>query len=896
MKSATQNVTAQTSKIKSAISGIKSALVGLAVGTGLFKLGKDAINMASNLQEVQNVVDVAFGSMAWKAEQFSKSALEAFGMSELSAKKTASTYMAMASGMGLGADKASDMAITMAGLTGDVASFFNISQELADVKLKSVFTGETETLKDLGIVMTQTNLQAYALSQGINKNVSDMSQAEITTLRYNYVLSQLSLAQGDFARTSDSWANQIRILHERFKQLLGIIGNGLIAALTPVVQFLNMIISKLITFANVVSAVFGRLFGKKSGGQQAASGFTAADNAAKSATSSAGGLNNALKGTEGQAKKTAKALGSLAGFDELNTISAADSNSGGSGSGADSGGIGGGGYAIDPIDWDGAFKEPDTSGIEATVDKVMGYIDRLKTFLKTNAPVITSLLAGVLAGFVAFEVIKNWAALTGPIKNLFTNLGALFALFKDVGVIETLSVMFTGLNAPMLAIVGTVAAVTAALVYLYQTSESFRNLVNEAVGALLGILQNFYIGCLLPIFDTLVMLFNTVLLPLGSLLTDVFLTVVEAIASIVLSFWTNILAPIADFLVSVLGIAIQGVCDVLQGWMPAINTVIGILSKLWNTMLKPIVTFIQTAFITVFEIAGGIITAVATAILEAFQFVIDFFVGVFTLDIEKMWEAVCGLFMLAVETICNVFAPIGGFFTDQWKNIQTAFSNVGEWFGNTFQGAWDKVCSVFSGVGRFFSGVWSNITGAFGNIAGWFKGKFTDAWTAVKNVFSAGGAIFDGIKDGILNGLKAVVNAIIKGINKVIKIPFDGINSALKSIKRVSILGLKPFDWIGTISVPQIPLLAEGTVVNKPTLGIFGEAGTEAVIPLKRNTQGLDLIASKLADRLGDLEGDGNGATYVINFVLENGKVLAKMVIDNIKEYEVQTGKPVFDY
>lgn len=895
MKSATQNVTVQTSKIKSAISGIKSALVGLAVGTGLLKLGKEALQVASDLTEVQNIVDVAFGSMAWKAEKFSKSALEAFGMSELSAKKTSGTYMTMAKSAGINENAASDMAVTLAGLTGDVASFYNISQNLADVRLKSVFTGETETLKELGVVMTQTNLQAYALSQGINKNISDMNQAEQTTLRYNFVLDRLAFVQGDFARTSSSWANQIRILQECFKQLLGIIGNGLIAALTPVVQFLNMIISKLITFANVVSAVFGRLFGKKSGGEQAATGFSAADNAAKSATSSAGGLNNALKGTEGQAKKTAKALGSLAGFDELNTISASDSSAG-AGSGADSGGIGGGGYAIDPIDWDSAFKEPDTSGIEATVDKVMCYIDRLKTFLKTNAPVITSLLAGVLAGFVAFEVIKNWAALTGPIKSLFTNIGALFALFKDVGVIETLSVMLTGLSAPMLAIAGTVAAVTAALVYLYQTSESFRNLVNEAVGALLGILQNFYTGCLLPIFDTLVMLFNTVLLPLGSLLTDVFLTVVEAIASIVLSFWTNILAPIADFLVSVLGIAIQGVCDVIQGWMPAINTVIGILSKLWNTMLKPIVTFIQTAFITVFEIAGGIITTVANDILEAFQFVIDFFVGVFTLDIEKMWDSVCGLFGWAWDTICLIFSPIGDFFTDQWENIQEAFSSVGEWFKNTFQGAWDKVCSVFSGVCKFFGDVWSNITKAFGDVAGWFRGKFSDAWTAVKNVFSTGGAVFDGIKDGILNGLKAVVNAIIKGINKVIKIPFDGINSALKSIKKVSILGVKPFDWISTISVPQIPLLAEGTVVNKPTLGIFGEAGTEAVIPLKRNTQGLDLIAEKLADRLS-FDGDsGNGATYVINFVLENGKVLTKMVIDNIKEYEVQTGKPVFDY
>ena len=114
----------------------------------------------------------------WKAEKFSKSALEAFGMSELSAKKTSGTYMTMAKSAGINENAASDMAVTLAGLTGDVASFYNISQDLADVRLKSVFTGETETLKELGVVMTQTNLQAYALSQGINKNISDMNQAE----------------------------------------------------------------------------------------------------------------------------------------------------------------------------------------------------------------------------------------------------------------------------------------------------------------------------------------------------------------------------------------------------------------------------------------------------------------------------------------------------------------------------------------------------------------------------------------------------------------------------------------------------------------------------------------------------------------------------------------------
>lgn len=860
MKSATQNITSSTSKIKSAVGGIKSALVGLAVGTGLFKLGKDAINMASSLQEVQNVVDVAFGSMAWKAEQFSKSALEAFGMSELSAKKTASTYMAMASGMGLGAEKASDMAITMAGLTGDVASFFSISRELADTKLKSVFTGETETLKDLGIVMTQTNLQAYALSQGISKNVSDMSQAEITTLRYNYVLDQLSLAQGDFARTSGSWANQTRILQERFKQLLGIVGNGLIAALTPAVQFLNMLVGKFITFANVVSAVFGRLFGKKSGGEQATSGFTSASNAAKTATASTGGLNNALKGTEGQAKKTAKALGSLAGFDELNTISAG----GGSNSGDknDTGGSGSssGGYAIDPIDWDSAFKEPDTSGIEATVDKVMGYINRFRDFLKKNAPVISSLLAGVLAGLVSFEVIKNWGLLVTPVKNLFTNLGALFALFKDVGVVQTLSVVFTGLNAPALAVAVAIGAITAALVYLYQTSETFRNIVNEAVTNLFDILTSLWTGVLQPLFAFIADVLSTILVPLGTLIAEIFVKGVEAVFTVVLSLWNNILAPLAKFLVDILSIALKGVIDIWTAWKPAIEIIFEALNWIWDNVLSPLVDFIVGVFCDGFKSWGDLINELIPSVTEMFQGLIDFFVGVFTLDLDKAWEG--------IEKIFNGFNNfLETIFTTDWSRLLGALGEPLNVLCRSISSIWEGIKKVFNGIITFITGV--------------FSGNWEQAWEGIKDIF---GGIFD-----MLAGLvKAPINAVIGIINEAINL--------------INKIGFEVPDWVPfiggeefKIDIPKLEYLAQGGVVNKATLGVFGEAGTEAVIPLKRNTQGLDLIAEKLAERLPVSDGS-NGATYVINLVLENGKVLTRMVLDNIKEYEIQTGKPVFDY
>lgn len=161
-----RSMTEQTGGLRSAVRRLGSAITAAFAVKQIVDFGKKAVEIGSNVAEVQNVVDVAFGELTYKAEEFASTAITQFGMSTLAAKKTASTYMAMAKGMGVASSEAADMAITLAGLSGDVASFFNISQELADIKLKSVFTGETETLKDLGVVMTQDNLKAYALSSG----------------------------------------------------------------------------------------------------------------------------------------------------------------------------------------------------------------------------------------------------------------------------------------------------------------------------------------------------------------------------------------------------------------------------------------------------------------------------------------------------------------------------------------------------------------------------------------------------------------------------------------------------------------------------------------------------------------------------------------------------------
>ena len=207
------------SQFSQKITGIFSKIGKMAVaafGTkALVSFGKEAVSLASDLQEVQNVVDTAFGGMSSQVEAWSKTTIEKFGMSELAAKQTASTYMAMSKGLGLAGQQAANMAMQAAERTGDIASFYNMSQSEADTLIKSIWTGETESLKRIGVVMTQTNLDAYALANGFGKTTDAMTQAEQVQLRYKYVMEQTNLAAGDFQKTSGSWANQTRILSER---------------------------------------------------------------------------------------------------------------------------------------------------------------------------------------------------------------------------------------------------------------------------------------------------------------------------------------------------------------------------------------------------------------------------------------------------------------------------------------------------------------------------------------------------------------------------------------------------------------------------------------------------------------------------------------------------------
>lgn len=216
---------------------------------------KTGIDYASDLAEVQNVVDVTFGSATEAINSWSKECLAAYGMNEVSAKRYAGTLGAMLKSSGLAGDAIVDMSKDMVGLAGDMASFYNLDLETAFEKIRSGISGETEPLKQLGINMSVANLEAYALSQGITTAYNEMSQAEQVMLRYNYLMSTTADVQGDFARTQDSYANQTRLLSESWLEFTGIMAEQLLPVLTTIVSWLNNIVAFLTENADMVSAV-----------------------------------------------------------------------------------------------------------------------------------------------------------------------------------------------------------------------------------------------------------------------------------------------------------------------------------------------------------------------------------------------------------------------------------------------------------------------------------------------------------------------------------------------------------------------------------------------------------------------------------------------------------------
>lgn len=597
------------------------------------------LDLGSDLAEVQNVVDVTFSKMNEQVNNFAQNAVFQFGLSETMAKQYTGTFGAMAKAFGFVESEAYAMSTTLTGLAGDVASFYNITQGEAYTKLKSVFTGETESLKDLGVVMTQTALDQYALANGYGKTTAKMTEQEKVALRYAFVQQQLSLAQGDFARTSDSWANQVRILKLQFDSLRASLGQGFIAAVTPVIKVINTIMGKLVQLANVFSAFMKRLFGVKS---DSSSGIGAVASDVSSATNAMDNLSNSTSGVGSAAKKAAKEIKGLMGIDEINTISSTGSDSD-SGSG-DSSGIGN----IGMDDWDFSQQEKATDGllskVEVFADKVRNIFKNISNFIKKHKEIILSIIGGLVSGIIAFFIAGNWGAITGAIASV-------------IGWIEliptALGLAGLALTTPAALIAGAVAVVTTAFLYLWQTSDSFRNALINGWNALVSALTPYFkaiMGALKLVGDFLV----TVLKPILFLLWDAWCTVVDNIVKVTMSLWTNCIAPVVKFLGECLKKIIDGLNEIWQAWKPTIEKIGEILIVIWNNCLKPVINWLGNEFIQAFRNVGNYIKPILESLKIMFGGLIDFIVGVFTGNWQKAWQGVQNIFRGIFDGLTNI--------------------------------------------------------------------------------------------------------------------------------------------------------------------------------------------------------------------------------------------------
>lgn len=681
--------------LPSALNGVKGALskVGAAVGVAfgiraLVSFGKEAISLASDLEEVQNVVDTAFGSMKQKCEDFAKTSVKTLGMSELSAKQYSSTYMAMGRGMGQSMEDAADMAIETTKRVADVASFYNKSFSEVDTMMKSIWTGETESLKRIGVVMTETNLQAFALSKGITQNIADMDQATKTQLRYAFVMEQTSLAAGDFQRTENSWANQTRLLSEQFNALKTSIGTGLIQALTPAVKALNQLLVMLTRIAEKFREVTATLFGKQT---------LPAENTADTVNELAAAEDNLAESTDKAAKSAER---SLAGFDKLNKLGSNEAES------ASAGGAGSLSGSLGTVTMD-------TAQAQNSANQLGGVIEKTRKKFKD---------------FVDWLDISPWT-------NGFENLKSAGTTIKDVLVTALenskpeLRTSFNGIKTMFK---------TAAKTYAKIYGESFETItgnINSWTSENSSKIQEFFEGAIGVVSSTVTTVSN--------IFTDLFLIirknweqygrpivdwVSQAVLDIkgwIMTLYNEIVFPIYTEMLGwinrIWNESLKGVIDEVLGFVGRIGE---ILKLLWEEKIKPQVDWLMTYVVPhiknfasyILNILGTMFNFVSGSIknlLTIINGIIEFLIGVFTGDWERAWNGVKKIFDGFKNQISNVIEAIKSVFKSGFEYVRNTVTTI---FDQIWTSIKSKINNMLGGVEKLINGIITGINKLINNL------------------------------------------------------------------------------------------------------------------------------------------------------------------------------------
>lgn len=715
LKNATNTI--KSSGIENSLRKIGKLAIAAFSVKAIVNFGKECINLGSDLTEVQNVVDVTFGSLNTEVNKFAENAITQFGLGQTVAKKYVGTFGAMAKAFNFSNKEALAMSETLTGLTGDVASFYNLSSDEAYTKLKSVFTGETETLKDLGVVMTQNALDQYALANGYGKTTSKMSEQEKVALRYKFVLDKLNIANGDFARTSDSWANQTRVLSLRFNELKAALGQGFINIFTPIVKGINMVLSKLQVLANAFKSFTEMIFGNAGGDD----GSGTISNVASDAMKASG----AVSGIGDSAKKAAKDLNNLASFDTAQILKKDDSDSSSSGSGA-------GGK----IDTSGLNLTDNLKKQASDIGKIFGDINfepLINSFNKVKEaaqPLITTIKDGlkwlydnVLVPLAKWTIQDLLPAFLNLIAGALTVLNPLITAFKPIfqwlwnNFLEPIAKWTGGV------IVDTLNLLADVLTKIGNWMSDNQSVVTGMEIAVLGFFSAWKVVELMSFIQQAGGVIATLGLLKNAILGNIIAKIADKSETIALT-----LMYAKDFVVS---IASGTAALVKQAAQWVINTG----AKIANTAAT---------------IAGTTATTAATVATWLFNAAL----AVLTSPITLVVAAIAALIATIVLLIKN-WDKVKQTAINCWNGIKNTFSNAGQWFSNIFQQAYNGITRIFSNIGNFFGGIWNRIKNTFSNLG-----------------TSIGNAISNAVKSGI-NG---VISLIERTINRAISLINGGID------------------------------------------------------------------------------------------------------------------------
>lgn len=782
------------------------AISFVAIYRAAAKLLGIAIAKSSQYTEDLNLFTVSMGRYAEEAYNYAQKVSEVMGIDPAEWMRNQGVFNTIIAGFGVAGDKAAFMAKNLTQLGYDLASFYNIDFESAMQKVQSGISGELEPLRRLGYDLSVARLEQERLNLGIDKSVSSMTQAEKSQLRYYAMMTQVTQVQGDMARTLENPANMLRVLRAELEQAARAVGNIFIPILTKVLPIAIAVASALQEIIAAIAALFGVTVKSPKWGD-----------AIGSASAGSGAIADNMDSAAGSAKELKRYL---AGFDELNVLP--DQNQGGSGSGA---GVGGGDLGLDLPGYD--FLK---NAVTTQIDEWKKKLEPLVSFVKDNLKEILGLIATIGIALLAWKLSNDFLNGIMALKTLGKN-GLSIPLTISAGVILTatgFTIEFSGIK----------DAIEKKL-----NSFNFGEII---LGGLTGTAGAGLLGK-----------------GIGQFIAKAFgeSAVAKAITAGGGTISTGLIGAAIGGIVAGIPMFVTGVYDAIMNGLNVLN---GLLVPAGATMAGAGI--------------GAIIGSLGGPIGTGIGALIGLAVGALTdlgILIYQKWDEICAFFAPVAEWFnINVVQPISGFFSGLWDGIVKTFSPAVTWFSDLWKSVSQTFEDVFYNIGVLVSGTWETIKIVWGIVSDWFDTNviqpvasfFSDlwdgisswaikSWNKISTVFSGIAAWFDAnvirpivgfftdlwtditvIFGKVVGFFKGIINGVLSGLNSAISYAFGGINSILRSIRGFSIAGFTPFSGLREISVPQIPMLADGGFVDQGQLFIAREAGAEMVGSIGRRT------------------------------------------------------------